>query len=135
MRVRRVVVILLVLLGLLAGSAHAGRRVGPVASRCPAEAQTREVDAAGVEDQCVSRTPPRCKAGRKLSLDSGGEADRCLPEAGAGKAGDEGDEPTCAVGLKLKPRPGEDLCERVEKPRCVSGFKLKATPGEDRCVP
>lgn len=129
------VVIPLVLLGLLAGSAHAGRRVSPVASRCPAEAQTREVDAAGVEDQCVSRMPPRCKAGRKLSLDASGEADRCVPEAGVQEAGGEGDKPRCAAGLKLKPRPGEDLCERVEKPRCVSGFKLKPTPGEDRCVP
>lgn len=131
--------ILAVILGVLAAAVQAGGRVGPVAPLCSPEAQTKEIDAAGVEDQCVSRTPPRCKSGKKPSVDAAGDADRCMPEASGGKtsaaAAAAGDEPVCRAGLTLRVRPREDVCERVEKPSCPSGLKLRPRRGEDACVP
>jgi hypothetical protein len=125
---------LLIIVGPGTRPVQAGKRISPVAPACPAEASSRELDADGMKDRCVSRAQATCPPGQKLSVDALGQSDRCVAEGGAGKAGD-GAKPACRAGLDLKVKSGEDSCERTEKPVCPPGFKLKATPKEDHCMP
>jgi len=111
-------------------------RVAPVLPSCPPETLTLEVDAVGNEDQCVSRTPPRCRTGETLEVDAAGEADRCIADDSRGGAAPHaGRKPVCRGGLELKSRAGADVCERIERPRCPSGFTLSLRRGPDRCNP